>query len=83
MSKFLRSFVFVTIAFSFLLAACGTVATPAATTAPAMTQLLVRLRFLPPRRRLRRLLQALLRLMVRAALSRPPPRANMPLLSAG
>ena len=31
MSKFLRSFVFVTIAFSFLLAACGTSATPAAT----------------------------------------------------
>ncbi|HEY9153224.1 MAG TPA: phosphate ABC transporter substrate-binding protein PstS [Anaerolineales bacterium] len=38
MSKFFRSFVFVTIAFSFLLAACGTSATPAATTAPAMTQ---------------------------------------------
>ena len=28
MSKFLRSFVFITIAFSFLLAACGTSATP-------------------------------------------------------
>jgi phosphate transport system substrate-binding protein len=38
MSKFLRSFVFVTIAFSFLLAACGTAAAPAATIAPAMTQ---------------------------------------------
>jgi phosphate transport system substrate-binding protein len=38
MSKFLRSFVFVTIAFSFLLAACGTSATPTATTAPANTQ---------------------------------------------
>jgi len=38
MSKFVRSFVFVAIAFSFLLAACGTSATPAATPAPVMTQ---------------------------------------------
>ena len=38
MSKFLRTFVFVAIAFSFLLAACGTAATPAATMAPANTQ---------------------------------------------
>jgi phosphate transport system substrate-binding protein len=38
MSKFLRSFVFVIIAFSFLLAACGTSATPTPTSAPANTQ---------------------------------------------
>ena len=38
MSKFLRSFVFVTIAFSFLLAACGTAAAPTATSAPAMPE---------------------------------------------
>ena len=37
MSKFLRSFVFVTIAFSFLLAACGTAATAAPTAMPAAT----------------------------------------------
>ena len=38
MSKFLRTFVFVTIAFSFLLAACGTSATPTATEAMSATQ---------------------------------------------
>src|SRR5271157_1110204 len=38
MSKFLRSLVFVTIAFSFLLAACGTSATPTATEAMPATQ---------------------------------------------
>jgi len=40
MSKFLRTFVFVAIAFSFLLAACGTSATPTATEAmPAATSM--------------------------------------------
>lgn len=38
MSKFLRTFVFVTIAFSFVLAACGTSATPTATEAMPATQ---------------------------------------------
>ncbi len=37
MSKFLRTFVFVTVAFSFLLAACGTAATPTASQ-PVATQ---------------------------------------------
>ena len=37
MSKFLRSFVFVTIALSFLLTACGTAATAAPTAMPAAT----------------------------------------------
>ena len=38
MSKLFRSFMFITIAFSFLLAACGTSATPAATEAMPATQ---------------------------------------------
>ena len=37
MSKFLRSFVFVAIAFSFMLAACGTAPTAAPTAMPAAT----------------------------------------------
>lgn len=37
MSKFLRAFVFIAVAFSFLLAACATPATPAATEAPAVS----------------------------------------------
>ncbi len=37
MSKFTRVFVFVSVAFSLLLAACGTSPTPAATQAPAVT----------------------------------------------
>jgi len=39
MSKFLRTFVFITVAFSFVLAACGTAATPAATAMPAATSM--------------------------------------------
>jgi len=38
MSKFLRSFIFIAVAFSFVLAACGTSATPTATEAMAATQ---------------------------------------------
>ncbi len=37
MIKFLRSIVFVIVAASFLLTACGTSGTPAATEAPALT----------------------------------------------